>query len=87
MTTTTLNSAFALHNAPSTIDYISIDTEGSELEVLQGLDFNRYDVRFLTIEHNYVPGKKEAFAEYLAPFGFQPVLTDFSNQDIWLAKK
>lgn len=82
--TTSLNTAFRLHDAPQKIDYISIDTEGSELEVLQGLDFNRYDVGFLTIEHNFVPGKKETLADYLAPFGFRPVLTEFSNQDIWL---
>ena len=85
--TTSLNTAFSLHNAPREIDYISIDTEGSELEVLQGLDFNKYKVGFLTIEHNYVAGKKEAFAEHLAPFGFKPVLTEFSNQDIWLVNE
>lgn len=85
--TTTLNSAFRHHSAPKTIDYISIDTEGSELEVLQGLDFNHYNVRFLTIEHNFVPGKKEAIAEYLAPFGFTPVLAEFSSQDIWLVNQ
>lgn len=85
--TTSLNSALKLHNAPRDIDYISIDTEGSELEVLQGLDFNQYKVGFLTIEHNFVPGKKEAFAEYLAPFGFKPVLTEFSTQDIWLVNE
>ena len=85
--TTSLNTAFSLHNAPQEIDYISIDTEGSELEVLQGLDFNKYRVGFLTIEHNFVPGKKEAFAEYLAPFGFRPVLTEFSTQDIWLVNE
>jgi FkbM family methyltransferase len=85
--TTTLNSAFAFHGAPQTIDYISIDTEGSELEVLQGLDFNKYNVRFLTIEHNFVQGKKESLAEYLAPFGFKPVLQEFSCQDIWLVNE
>lgn len=85
--TTTLNTALAYHGAPMEIDYISIDTEGSELEVLQGLDFSKYNVGFLTIEHNFVPGKKEAFAEYLAPFGFRPVLSEFSTQDIWLVNE
>lgn len=84
--TTTLNSAFNLHNAPHNIDYISIDTEGSELEVLQGLDFNRYSVGFLSIEHNFEMEKKSAITEYLAPFGFKPVLEDFSYQDIWLVR-
>ena len=85
--TTSLNSAFSFHNAPKTIDYISIDTEGSEMEVLQGLDFNKYKVGFVTIEHNFVPGKKEALAAYLAPFGFKPVLAEFSCQDVWLVNE
>lgn len=84
--TTTLNSAFKLHNAPCDIDYISIDTEGSELEVLQGLDLHHYHVRFLTIEHNFEENKKEAIQAYLAPFGYRTVLEEFSHMDIWLVR-
>jgi FkbM family methyltransferase len=84
--TVTLNTALQEANAPRTIDYISIDTEGSELEVLAGLDFKAWDVRFMTIEHNYVPGKKQEIARLLAPHGFRPVLEDFSCMDVWLAR-
>ena len=35
------------------VDYMSIDTEGSELAVLKGLDFDRFDVSVFTIEDNY----------------------------------
>lgn len=84
--TTTLNSALKLHNAPQTIDYISIDTEGSELEVLQGLNLDHYNVRFLTIEHNFEEKKKKSIQDYLAPFGFRTVLEQFSHMDIWLAR-
>lgn len=84
--TTTLNSAFKRHDAPRDIDYISIDTEGSELEVLQGLDLNYHNVRFLTIEHNFEENKKEAIQAYLAPFGFRTVLEAFSHMDIWLVR-
>ncbi|MEZ6131731.1 MAG: FkbM family methyltransferase [Planctomycetaceae bacterium] len=84
--TTTLTSALEHHNAPKTIDYVSIDTEGSEMEVLQGIDFDRYDIRFLTIEHNFVEGKQKALADFLAPHGYRPVLEGFSCQDIWLVK-
>ena len=86
MRTITLNSAFKLHDAPRDIDYISIDTEGSELEVLQGLDLNHHNVRFLTIEHNFEENKKEAIQAYLAPFGFRTVLEAFSHMDIWLVR-
>ncbi|MCX7416710.1 MAG: FkbM family methyltransferase [Planctomycetota bacterium] len=84
--TTSLNSAFTVHNVPRDIDFISIDTEGSELEVLRGLDFNNYNVRFLTVEHNFEENKKEAIEAYLAPFGFRTVLEAFSHMDIWLVR-
>lgn len=35
------------------IDYLSVDTEGSEYEVLAGLDFDRVSVRAITVENNY----------------------------------
>lgn len=35
------------------IDYLSIDTEGSELDILKTLDFNKYYIDIVTIEDNY----------------------------------
>lgn len=41
--------------APDTIDYWSLDTEGSELAILQAFPFDAYSVRILTVEHNNFP--------------------------------
>jgi FkbM family methyltransferase len=47
------------HSAPKHIDYISIDTEGSEKEILEAFDFNKYKFRFITVEeHEGVPLEK-----------------------------
>ena len=35
------------------IDFISIDTEGTELDVLKGFDFDEYRVKLFVIENNY----------------------------------
>lgn len=35
------------------VDYLSLDIEGGEFEVLNSIDFNIYDISFLTVENNY----------------------------------
>jgi FkbM family methyltransferase len=56
---------------PCKIDYASIDTEGAELETLQGIDFTQIDIKFLTVEFG---GRKKYLKElqkYLESFGYQ----------------
>lgn len=65
-------------NAPA-IDYLSIDTEGHDLAVLQGMDFDRWTVRLITVEHNeYLegPARKLAILDYLMARGFECVALD-----------
>ena len=52
VTTLTLNNLLDKYNAPKLIDYISLDTEGSEGKILTAIDFNARDVRLWTVEHN-----------------------------------
>jgi len=46
-------------NAPKYIDYLSLDTEGTELEILKGLDMKKYKIRYIRVEHNYGPLRGE----------------------------
>ena len=49
------------------IDFLSIDTEGTELEVLKGLDISRWRPKLFVLENNFNESK---FSEYLENFGY-----------------
>jgi len=46
----TLQDVLNAANAPRSIDFLSLDVEGVELEVLQGVDHERYRFRYICIE-------------------------------------
>lgn len=70
------------HHAPECIDYLSIDTEGSEYEILSAFDFSRYRIAVITVEHNYTPNR-ERIHELLANHGFRRVHEAWSKFDDW----
>jgi FkbM family methyltransferase len=43
------------------IDYLSIDTEGNELEILNTIDFTKYDIKAITVENNDYDDKFHKF--------------------------
>lgn len=49
------------YNAPKTIDYLSIDTEGSEYDILSTFDFSKYQFSVITCEHNYTRNREKIF--------------------------
>ena len=48
-----LNTIFIEESIPKNIDFISIDTENTEIDVLKGIDFDKYNINFLIIENNF----------------------------------
>ncbi len=84
--TVSLEDVLIQHNAPRHIDYISLDTEGSETKIIENFDFNKWHVSILTIEHNLVPGRAEQFDAILLPFGYKRVYQDISGGDAWYHK-
>jgi FkbM family methyltransferase len=48
--TVTLNTLLKEHNAPKNIDFLSIDTEGSEVQILQSFDFSKYEFNCIVVE-------------------------------------
>ena len=62
-----LDTLLQLAGFPNEIDFISIDTEGTELEVLKGLSLDKWKIRLLVVENNFNDTDVE---EYLHGFGY-----------------
>lgn len=70
------------HGAPDTIDYLSVDTEGSEHDILSAFDFSRRFVRCLTVEHNFTP-LRDALHDLLTAQGYVRRFPEFTRFDDW----
>jgi hypothetical protein len=69
------------YNAPKDIDYISLDTEGSEVNILEAFDFSQYKVKFFTVEHNEKEVNRQKICDLLTSKGYDRVLKNISNWD------
>jgi FkbM family methyltransferase len=80
--TLSLNDLLEKYSAPKIIDYLSIDTEGSEFEILKAVNFDKWKFRLITCEHNYTPNRLK-IEELLCRNGYKRVLTEISKFDDW----
>lgn len=69
----------ARYNAPEYIEYMSVDTEGSELEVLKSINFHRWKVALLTVEHGGQADKREEIWQYMQTYGYQRIRVWFED--------
>ncbi|MEX0950745.1 MAG: FkbM family methyltransferase [Gammaproteobacteria bacterium] len=66
-----LTLASALHQYGfENIDYLSVDTEGGELDIIRSIDFNAIPVTAISVENNYFD---YTFRDCLGGFGFELV--------------
>ena len=84
--TVSLNDLLESHNAPSHIDYISIDTEGSELSILESFDFARWDVSLFSVEHN-LSAQQRGLDSLMSKNGYERRFPQYSMIDAWYRKK
>lgn len=80
--TISLEDLLQKYNAPKLIDYLSIDTEGSEYSVLEAFDFNRYSFSVITCEHNYTDSRELIF-KLLSHHGYNRVHQKWSQFEDW----
>lgn len=68
--------------APQIIDYLSIDTEGSELSILRNFNFSKYSFKIITVEHNFRNDAKELI-DLLKSKGYVQVFPELSGIEGW----
>lgn len=81
-----LNDLLSRYGAPFHIDYLSIDTEGSEFEILRNFDFSKYSIKFISCEHNFGTNR-ENIRNLLSRHGYEPIYQDISQFDDWYIQK
>jgi len=79
---TTLTDLLSAHNL-TRVDYCSLDTEGSELNILKSLDFRQFDISLFTIANNYKDGR---IHDFMARNGYGLVV-EFQGCDQLYKKK
>jgi hypothetical protein len=72
-----LNNILSKANAPKQIDFLSLDVEGTEIEVLKGINHNDYRFKFICIEsrdiqkiNNYLTINNYLLIEQLSPIDY-----------------
>ena len=64
-----------------TIDFLSIDTEGSELIILSKVNFQEYDIKIICIENNFLD---HSFEEFFNKRGYKLHSTHGSCDQIYI---
>lgn len=71
--------------APKTIDYMSIDIEGGEFDVLNSFDLSEYDIKLVSVEHNYSDRRSDIYS-VMSRNGYRRKFMPFSMFDDWYVK-
>ena len=77
-----LNDVFKKYFNNSPIDYMSVDTEGSELLILENFDFKRFSPRIVTVEHNYTDHQNKIDVLFMKN-NYTRIFKEYTQFDAW----
>ena len=81
--TVTLECLLNEHEAPEEIQFLSIDTEGSEFNIIKDFNFQRRKINAICIEHNYVEENRKAINALLTSNGYHQIAKGLTKWDDW----
>lgn len=76
--TISLHDFLSKHNAPRKIDFLSIDTEGSEFDILNMFPFDEWEIKCITVEHNYSEAREKIY-KLLTSNGYERKTVQFDD--------
>lgn len=76
--TISLHDFLVKHNAPRKVDFLSIDTEGSEFDILNTFPFDQWDIKCITVEHNYSEAREKIY-KLLTNNGYERKTVQFDD--------
>ena len=82
MVSSTTIDEFCAGQSIDRIDFLSIDTEGSEYEILSHFDFDHWNLRTIAVEHNGTEARQKIF-ELLTHHGYRRKWPEVSLCDDW----
>ena len=68
--TVSMHDLLVQHHAPNHIDYVSIDVEGAEIEILSNFNWTQWNIDIITVEHNFVDATLHGVREIMASQGY-----------------
>ena len=68
--TKTLSTILEYYNAPNFVEFLSLDTEGSEYDILKSHDFSKYLFGYICVEHNFIEINRRKIRELLEEKGY-----------------
>ena len=71
VTTKTLTTLLDEIQAPPFIEFLSLDTEGSEYDILKAHDFDKYKFGYICVEHNRIDKNRKSIRELLESKGYR----------------
>lgn len=82
VTTIALDELLIFHKAPDIVDFLSIDTEGTEFNILEKFRFDLFKIKIICVEHNYGNDRKKIH-DLLIEKGYIQKFKYLSRFDDW----
>jgi len=76
--TISLQDFLVKNGAPKDIDYLSVDTEGSEYEILRAFPFDEWNIALITVEHNFTE-QRPLIRNLLGSFGYSVISREWED--------